>query len=235
MTDVVLSVCILAVHERRDRVTRVMEQLGAPAANVDVVFDERRDGPWLAGQEAWERRSQGATHHLVLEDDALPCGDLYEGTKAMLRAVPDAPVMLYATTPPGADAAYREALATGRHWVRTHGFWTVAPVLPVELIDPIFDWARNHTRPDWEDSYDKRLSVAVQVLGIKSMVAVPSPVSHDWSIPSIRGHDHMKDSWPAIPSLGAASALGIDWRRGADDPVIDEGLNSVEMYRAWIV
>jgi hypothetical protein len=111
----------------------------------------------------------------------------------------------------------------------------VAPVLPVELIDPIFDWARSHTLPDWEDSYDKRLSVAVQVLGIKSMVAVPSPVFHDWSIPSIRGHDHMKESWPAIPWLGTASALEIDWRRGAADPVVDAGLNSLEMYRAWIV
>ena len=235
MTDVVLSVCILAVHERRQRATGLMEQVGAPPENIAVVFDEHRHGPWVAGQQAWERRLPNATHHLVLEDDAVLCTDLYEGTKAMLRAVPDTPVMLYATTPPGADAAYREAVSTGRHWVRTHGFWTVAPVLPVELIDPIFDWARSHTRREWEDSYDKRLSVAVQVLGIKSMVAVPSPVSHDWSIPSIRGHDHMRDSWPPIPSLGAASALEIDWRRGAADPVIDEGLNSLEMYRAWIV
>ena len=235
MTDVVLSVCILAVRERQERARILMEQIGAPGEHVDIVFDERRAGPWLAGQHAWERRLPNATHHLVLEDDALVCRDLYEGAKAMLRAVPDAPVMLYATTPPGADAAYRHAMATGRHWVRTHGFWTVAPVLPVGLIEPIFDWARNHTRPDWDDSYDKRLSVAVQVLGIKSMVAVPSPVSHDWSIPSIRGHDHMKDLWQPIPSLEEASALEIDWECGAADPVIDEGLNSVEMYKAWIV
>jgi hypothetical protein len=235
MTDVVLSICILAVPERHERVRDLVEQIGAPPENVAVVFDERRDGPWVAGQEAWERRSSNATHHLVLEDDALVCRDLCEGTKAMLRAVPDAPVMLYATTLPGADAAYREAIATGRHWVRTHGFWTVAPVLPVGLIDPIIDWARTHTRQDWDDSYDKRLSLAVQVLGIKSMVAVPSPVSHDWSIPSIRGHDHMKDSWLPIPSLDSASVLDIDWSRGADDPLIDEGLNSLEMYREWIV
>ncbi len=235
MNDVRLSVCILAVPERRLRARRLLKQIGAPPEHVDIVFDKRRDGPWLAGQQAWERRSGNATHHLVLEDDAVVCGDLYEGAKAMLRAVPDSPVMLYATTPPGADAAYHEALATGRHWVLTHGFWTVAPVLPVDLIDPIIDWARSHTRHDWQDSYDKRLSVAVQVLGIESMVAVPSPVSHDWSIPSIRGHDHMKDFWRPIPSLGERSALNVDWTRGADDPVIDEGLNSVEMYHEWIV
>ena len=235
MTDVVLSVCILAVRERQGGARRLKRQVGAPAEHMDIVFDERRDGPWPAGQQAWEHRSPKATHHLVLEDDSLVCRDLYEGAKAMVRAVPNAPVMLYATTPPGADGAYRHALATGRHWVLTHGFWTVAPILPVDLIDPILDWARNHTRPDWDDSYDKRLSVAVQVLGIDSMVAVPSPVSHDWSIPSIRGHDHMKDSWQPIPSLGVASALDVDWGRGADDPVIDEGLNSVEMYKPWIM
>ena len=235
MTDVVLSVCILAVPERRERARTLIEAIGAPPENIEIVFDEYRDGPWVAGQRAWARRSADATHHLVLEDDALVCRDLYEGAKAMLRAVPDAPVMLYATTPHGADAAYRQACETGRRWVRTHGFWTVAPILPAELIDPIFDWARTHTRRDWDDSYDKRLSVAVQALGITSMVAVPSPVSHDWSIPSIRGHDHMKDVWQPIPSLGTASALDIDWHVGAADPVIDEGLNSIEMYRAWIV
>ena len=235
MTDVVLSVCILAVPERRERARVLSEAIGAPSGYIDVVFDERRDGPWVAGQQAWERRSPDATHHLVLEDDALVCRDLYAGANAMLCAVRDAPVMLYATTPPGADAAYRRACETGRHWVRTHGFWTVAPILPVGLIEPIFGWARNHTRTEWKDSYDKRLSVAVQVLGIKSMVAVPSPVSHDWSIPSIRGHDHMKDVWQPIPSLGTASALDIDWEMGAADPVVDEGLNSQELYRAWIV
>lgn len=235
MNEVKLSVCILAVPERRQRARRLREQVGAPGSNVEIVFDERREGPWVAGQRAWERRSRDATHHLVLEDDAVVCRDLYLGAKAMLRAVPDAPVMLYATTPPGADAPYRKAVEMGRHWVRTHGFWTVAPVLPVALIEPIIDWARSHTRPDWDDSYDKRLSVAVQVLAIKSMVAVPSPVSHDWSIPSIRGHDHMKDLWQPIPALDSASALDIDWTKGADDPVIDEGLNSLEMYGEWIV
>ena len=235
MSDIVLSVCVLTVPDRSERLPALLDGMAVPDANLDVVLDDELRSPWVSGQLAWQRRRPDSTHHLVIEDDALVCADFYEGVMAILRAVPRDPVMLYATTPPGAGDAYWSAIEEGKHWVRTRGFWTVAPVLPVDLIDPIFNWAHEHTRSDWEDAHDKRLSIAAQVLGFQSMVAVPSPVSHDWSIPSSRGHDHMRDVWQPIPALGAASALGIDWNLGARDPVIDEGLDSITLYRSWIL
>lgn len=234
--DIVLSACVMGVPQRAERHRMLRRALGVPRRRLRFSIDRRGVGPWANGERALRERHPDATHHLIVEDDAVVAPDFYAATMRILRLLPDDPVMLFATTAPGADGPYLEALAGGTRWVRAQGFWTVATVLPVGLIDPMLAWIAEHCHPDW-DKWDDRLSCAAQALGLWSMVAIPNPATHDWSIPSTRGHDGMNAVWRPLPTLaecGYRSALDIDWSVGVDDPVVDPGVDHLAKHARWL-
>lgn len=84
-----ISVAIMAHPKRKRFVAQLTEQLDA-----EVVWDQRnnrRD----TGRRAWRAHDPKATHHVVLQDDAVPCQDLIAGITELVKHTGDQPVSLF--------------------------------------------------------------------------------------------------------------------------------------------
>ena len=70
-----LSIAIMAVPERKEMVYSLIKQLGR---NVPIAWDDDYQGIWWNCQRAWKMVKGGATHHLILQHDALVCDNFIE-------------------------------------------------------------------------------------------------------------------------------------------------------------
>ena len=83
MSGTRLSVSVMAHPSRSHWVHELRERVGIEYANV--AWD-RGLGIWDTCSRAWEMHDPAATHHLVLQDDALPCRDLLAGLEAAITS-----------------------------------------------------------------------------------------------------------------------------------------------------
>lgn len=85
MSDLSLSISIMAHEDRKEMVYELAEQIGD--YTVAVAWDDG-GGRWPTGRRAWKLYDPSCTHHLVLQDDAIVCRDFVPGVLQMLKHVP---------------------------------------------------------------------------------------------------------------------------------------------------
>jgi len=205
-----VSVAIMAHRKREAFVPGLMAALDRPA---DVVWD-RRDDRWDTGRRAMLSFDPSATHHAVIQDDAIVCRDLIAGIERALEHVPPGtPLCLYA----GRLRPFREAVQRlvdrtreDTSWLAMGQMhWGVGIVMPTELIKDAIAWGDG--RPDIPN-YDWRLSCWLGLQGIPVWYPWPSLVDHRDSpslVPGRVGARH------AHRFVGAdASALDLRWDGG---------------------
>lgn len=172
----------IAAHPNRAAMAHAL------AARLDrearIVWDTRRD-EWGTHEAAWIAHEPTATHHLVLQDDAVPCQDLIAGTERLLARVPqDAPVSLYLGdhhgyrgSDPRHHAVTRAVSLADHHdasWVTIPGtWWGVALILPVGLIGAMLEYCIGRT-----EVYDLRLTRWCQHANLTCFYPWPSLVDH---------------------------------------------------------
>ncbi len=206
-----VSVAVMAHWSRREHVDDVLAKLDRPAA---VVWDRYRHR-WDTGKRALAAYHPAATHHLVIQDDALPCRELVASVEHILAYVPDGrPVGLYYGTrrPPGTTWPQldRDARRHGHSWIVTASspMWGVALVLPVGHIDRLIDDVDQRTHP----SYDSRIKTWYARQSIEQWYPVPSLVEHR-GVPSLatgRADERRAHEWIG----GDVSAFDVDWTGG---------------------
>lgn len=212
-SDVRLSAAIMA-HPRRSKF--VADMLNRLDGDVALVWD-RRSNVWDTARRAWLSYDPQATHHLVLQDDVVPCRDLLAGTTEALRDVPHGtPVTLYSMAyrlrGPRTDA-YRKAAADGlRWWPETNSLSGQAIVVPTAHIPEMVASGDVNQRPEDDlkirDFYKRR---RVQVLQ-----AIPSLVQHRPASESpslVPGHDGSRPHRGAVVFVGE-DASALDWAQG---------------------
>lgn len=195
---------------------------------VDVVSDPEPDAApstWRTYEAALLATPAGATHRLVIQDDAEPCDHLAEAVTAAVAARPDQLLVLCVCGQPVETAReMREAAAEGRPWAELLGQrWvpTIALVWPVGLIaDGLAYMAGQRWRPDFAD--DERIGRICQGLHVFPVATVPSLVDHPDRVPSVM------DKWPAgygknpdrvaVIPMGGRDARGIDWSGASHRP-----------------
>jgi hypothetical protein len=183
--DIRVSVAIAAHPRRRQQAHALADQLDR---DVSIVWDQGND-EWATHQRAWAAHDPGATHHLVLQDDAVPCADLIAGLEEALAAVParsphEAALSLYL----GDHKAYRgpdprhhavaQAAALAREgrvsWVAIPGtWWGVAIVLPTKAIESMLAFCSGR-----REVYDLRLTRWLQHTRTWVYYPWPSLVDH---------------------------------------------------------
>lgn len=207
--EVRLSVSVMAHPARTAYVPELLETLDVPAT---VVWDERSDR-WDTGRRAWLAHDPGATHHLVLQDDALPCRDLSAGLSKALEHVPENPVGLYVGTARPANqlmgAMVSHATRTDSAFLSGEGpWWGVGVAMPTAFIEPMLAWCDAQKI----EAYDRRIASYFKACGIRCFYTMPSLVDHRSGPSLIRSHDGAKRR--ARRFIGShASALDIDWSR----------------------
>lgn len=204
-----LSVAVMAHPSRAVMVEDLVARLGA---DVPVVWDEINDRH-DTGIRAIQAADPDSTHHLVIQDDALPCRDFLAGTVAALAQVPaDHPVSLYLGTVKPFGPAVRRVLARaqpGTAWVRMGGpYWGPAIVLPTVDVPALGDWWIG-AGAAWTN-YDRRIQRFYASRGIDCLYSWPSLVEHrgDQSIV----HPGSSPGRVAHRALTPEqSALDVDW------------------------
>lgn len=171
-----VSVAIMAHRKREAFIPQLLAKLDRPA---QVVWDER-DERWDTGRRAMLAYDPDATHHLVVQDDAIIPRDLVSGLELGLQYVPaGSPLCLYAGRGRPFRAAVQQLVdraGRGTSWLTMSQLhWGVGIVMPTELIGPMVAWCDERTDVP---NYDKRISRWCQHRRLTVYYPWPSLVDH---------------------------------------------------------
>lgn len=159
-----LSTIIIHAHwsiERRRLVDAIRRELPAAQLLVDErrIGDHRianRRGCWPMAKLAWSAELLGATHRLVLEDDAVLCDGFAELAAAAIAERPDAALSLF----------------------RGSRSCSVATVLPAAVIAPWLAWASSGGEERVRPHHDQLIELGMAALGVTHLYTEPSIVEH---------------------------------------------------------
>lgn len=198
-------------HPRR---ADFVEQLFEAIPEAEVVWDRSND-EWDTGRRsllAFDRRS---SHHIVIQDDAVPCRDLVTAVTQATRVADGHPIGLYMGEANTGPRAWRRARAVemakrdGIAWIETGGpWWGVGFVLPTRDIDELVEWGDQN--PSF--IFDRRIARFYELRGVTCWYTVPSLVDHRPITESPSLYPRRKTNRQAHDFIGAgASAVDIDW------------------------
>lgn len=219
-----LSVAIMHHPSRDGLMPWLLRRLGRE--DVTVVTDHDGDGPWPTARRAWQARDPSATHHLLLQDDALLCDDFLHGVVWATIAVGGAPTSFFYLH--GGRKVIDPIVARGDHWCRIRDVSGVAVCLPTWMVDDFLTWVDAHIAPEMPYD-DTRLSLYLQSTQQDVWLTVPSLVDHL----SVKSIIHARASHrQARHFLGSTrSAKEIDWNRGVLDAPLYKGRNLRYMWK----
>jgi hypothetical protein len=174
--DPLISVSIMAHPKREQWIPTLVDKIDA---DVTVVWDRHNDR-WDTGRRSLLAYHKDATHHLVVQDDALVCRDLVAGLTVAATHSKDHPVGLYTGNIRPQHAAVARQLAAAREqgsaWWHGEGpWWGVGIMLPTKHIPGLLRWADRQTHVA---NYDMRISRWYRRRQLDCWYTVPSLVNH---------------------------------------------------------
>lgn len=205
-----LSVALMAHPSRAAFVDELQTQL----PEAELVLDQRNDR-WDTGSRSLLAHDPAASHHLVIQDDAVICRDLVKGAERAAQAAGERPVALYTGKvrphQKTINPAVRRARKMGIPWIATRGpLWGVGIIVPAAHIPELVEWGNDHPKIA---NYDRRIEAFYTEKGIDCWYTVPSlldhrPVHENPSL--IEGRTGNRTAhW----FIGDDSPLDIDWNR----------------------
>ena len=232
---VTISATMMAHPQRAELAEQIRARLDR---DVPVTWDES-GSRWDTGRRAMLAYDASCSHHAVIQDDVIPCRDLFAGLEVALQHVPaDVPVCGYlGRVRPYTDLvtnAAARARRWGASWLTLHFLgWGPLVVVPTHLIPEMVaycDKLRNIP------NYDRRLSRFFELeRTVPTWYTWPSLVDHADGpslVPGRISTDRVKRAHTRVAHtfLGAdASALDVDWSGSVVDAERDL-LNTV-VYR----
>lgn len=207
MTTPTLSAAVMAHPARAAMVDELLAALDRP---TPVVWDQRNDRH-DTGLRTIKAYDPDCSHHLVIQDDVVPCRDLLAGAERALRWIPqDVPISLYiGRVRPFSQAVESVTRRAGddASWITMAGiYWGPAVILPTTLIEQL---AAGYAT-DRITNHDRRMSRWFANRGTRCWYAWPSLVEHrgDESL----AHRGARTERRAHRFIGAdMSALAVDW------------------------
>lgn len=210
-------------HPERDGfILELQEALPDAELKLDRGF-----GRWDTGARAMETYDPAASHHLVIQDDAILSRDLMAACEDVVAATGDERVVsLYmGGSRPYANRvvpALQRARRLGATFIEGWGpWWGVGILFPTKLIDDCLAWCAKRTNID---NYDLRVGAWFKTQRRRCFYTVPSIVDHrpvDEN-PSLVPGRHANRQ--ARYFIGAdRSGTEIDWTAGVvgiDDKVV---------------
>ena len=205
-----LSVAVMAHKSREKWVPDLVDSIGGDVKVVWDRYNDRHD----TGARALVAYDPDATHHMIIQDDAIVAQDLVGGVNNLLRFVPSSnPVGLYVgRARPRTDEVrtlMTRASESGASFMVHKGpWWGVGIVLPVSTIR---DLVKHYDGMANVQNYDRRIARYYESKGLYCYYTVPSLVDHriedNPSLVPGRGSDGRY----AYNFIGPRSALEVDW------------------------
>lgn len=198
-----ISVAIMAHRKREQWVPELQDQLG----DCEVVWDRHNDRH-ETGLRSILAYDPKASHHMVVQDDAILCRDLRAGVEQLIEFTDNHPVALYmGNVGPQAAALRAMVNSTTPRFVAGEGpHWGVAIALPTAHIPDLAAWYEKQDIPN----YDRRISRWYSKEKIECWYTAPSLVQHRKDNPSlVQGRNGGRQ---AVWFIGEdESALDLEW------------------------
>jgi hypothetical protein len=181
-----------------DRVERLLNRLDyfagqaiMDAGGFTLAADPDPDGvpsPWRSARVAWAAAT--GTHHLVIQDDAIPCANFLDRVAQVIDEKPGDPIALFfgVHSFPLDLVAYESALRScdAFYPIPYAAPWIphVAVVMPRDHAHDLAAWgaARPHPMAD-----DRILGEWAHAQDVQVYATCPSLVDHDDEAPSLMG------------------------------------------------
>lgn len=207
-----LSVAVMAHPKREAMVDELLDRLDRPAKVTWDEINDRHD----TGIRAIEAFDPACSHHLIIQDDIIPSGDMIAGAERALKYIPqDVPVSLYVgKVRPFGKVVQRAVEAAGdtASWITMAGiYWGPAVILPTHTIEPMAAFYRSSK----VTNYDRRMSTWFQRQRLRCWYSWPSLVDHRGDESLVKGHGTGRHAH----RFHDGSALDVDW----SGPVVDLG------------
>jgi len=205
----VISVAVMAHPARRTWAEDLAEQLDA-----QVVWD-RWDDRIDTGERAIAAYHPAASHHLVVQDDAIICQDLVKGLEQAVEVSGDRLVGLYwMRTHPRTPMAKVQRQSRAKAWIAMDTIGGGVGILfPVSRIEELL----TAYRAEAHEAYDIRVLRAARACGVEVWHTSPSLVDHRDERSLITGRS-ARPGRVASWFIGAdASALEVDWSAGVHE------------------
>ncbi|MCT2591764.1 hypothetical protein LHJ74_17990 [Streptomyces sp. N2-109] len=154
----------------------------APPGALRVVMDPDPAGTpsvLRTALAAWSAIEEGATHHLVVQDDMILSESFFARARRAVEEMPDAALALFALWDSRNGAAARFGAMAGARWVGAVGeyFPCVALILPRQIAAGFVAYGRRRVGDGWPD--DILMSRYLRARGIPAYVSVPSFAEHE--------------------------------------------------------
>lgn len=211
--DIRLSITVLHHTERAGRLLRLLGLLDAECWRVRVQMDVSGEPPSLEGLGRNFLEAAivplGATHHLVLQDDAVPCRDFVRSLGKAIAARP-----CHAVAPYSNRAACRLARTRGSSWAELSGeLWGISICMPTPWWAEFRIWNKRAFTTNERFHDDARVALFLASQDRSTWCTVPSLLDHDTSTPSLLKHNSRVSTaaWALSPDV---SGLTVDWDNG---------------------
>ncbi|MBE1574373.1 hypothetical protein ACFORH_35185 [Amycolatopsis roodepoortensis] len=174
-----LSGAVMTHPKRIDAARAVAD--GLPELGLQVVVDPEPEGPpaaLRAARLAWAAVDPGATHHLVIQDDAVPSADFTRRLNSLIAAQPDAAVSLFTEWGSRTSHVIRIAAMLGYTMAPVVDDYipAVALVLPAEVARGFEEYVQAKVDEGAPD--DVALLDYLSDLGIRTVIPVANLVDH---------------------------------------------------------
>lgn len=195
---------VVMAHPRREA---MVHELVARLGTGDVVWDRYNDRI-DTGTRCLTHPTNGTTHRLIIQDDAIVPFNFHEALNVALTRLPQRSIaMLYVGNISQTNAKVRRATRRcSPSWlVFPDLYWGVGLVLPVEMLEPAAEAVNTITS---HPNFDRRLGVFARKQRIPIWCPWPSLVDHRDS-PSLLGRAGGRH---ALNYAGDIAPL--DWSKG---------------------
>lgn len=192
--------------ERAEAYFRLVDAIGTPPG-VNILAVNSTVGPpsvWSLAQ--WQHGiSCGLDYVLCLNDDMMPCADVWTVLANVLAARPNHIVNLYNSHPGAIDAANK-----GLRWYTSvDGLIGNAYVMPTPVLQDFLTWRSTVLIPGAVEllSEDQLINLYAMYTGALIWHTVPALFDHDTSVPSLYGNTQLRR-----PQVGPKPDMhAIEW------------------------
>lgn len=179
-TEVRLSVAIMTHPARSGNLPELVRSC-APLEPRVVVDPDPAAGPspLRTAKRAWAAIAEGATHHVVLQDDIVLARGFGTHLPAAVAAQPDCGITLYVNWHSVPNSYFvRRAVAAGSPWAPLSPSWTptLGLVLPVARARQLAEYL--HDIPDHVRHDDHMITAFCRERRVPIMAAVPHLLEH---------------------------------------------------------
>jgi hypothetical protein len=225
MTDIRLSIAVtnVDVPQRRAWLNQMIRKLGGLSeinkrtVHWSVVKDYNHAGIWITTKRCLaEYAHNHPTHHVVLQDDMMPCYGYFDLLYGAIQEKPDSIISTFSMR-----RIALQVVENGGHWFISDGgtIWGGTYVLPVVMIPDFLSWEAAYIdQVIMKHHDDSRLALWANYRGHTVWNVTPSLVEHVGAAHSLVGQSNPRrvaaiywDNWPGRNQP-------VDWKAGINKP-----------------